>query len=223
MKWTISLAGALLAVAAPVAAQTVWTDWSAFSAGAPGSATGTLNAVGVSYSGEVLGNSVVNGGAAGLWAPSTSFIGGTVTTSPASVGDMITLNGTSTALNVLTFSAPVTNPVFAIWSLGQPGLQASFTFDAAPTLQVGGPNANYGGQSVSVLGNTVSGFEGNGVVQFSGSFTSISWTNTPEHYYGFTVGTAGTAPPIPEPSTWALLAGGIAALGLARRRRSAAA
>ena len=132
---------------------------------------------------------------------------------------MITLNGAVSGTRTLTFASPVTNPVFAIWSLGQPGLAATFTFDATPTLQAGGPNASFGGQSITVAGNTVSGLEGNGVLQFEGSFSALSWTSTREHYYGFTVGTAGTAAVIPEPATWGLMAAGLVALGGVGRRR----
>lgn len=218
MKWTFFLPGAMLAICAPVSALTVWTDWTAATPGASGSASGTLGTIDVSYSGQVLGNTSVNGEAAGTWAPSSSFVGGAVDTSPAVVGDMITLNGGGAGTHTLTFSSPVTDPVFAIWSLGQPGFAASFTFDAAtPEFQVGGPNANFGGSAVTANGSTVTGQEGNGVVQFIGSFTSLSWTSTPENFYGFTVGTAGTVAAIPEPSTWALLVAGLLALGGVRR------
>jgi hypothetical protein len=222
MRSRYFLAGALLAIAVPVSAQTVWTDWTSATAGnATGSAAGTLNGIGITYSGEVLSNRVINGSFAASWAPSTSFVGGTVTTSPATVGDIITLDGAYTGTNTLTFASPITNPVLAIWSLGQPGASASFTFNATPTKEAGGPNINYGGSSIVVTGNVVSGSEGNGTVQFTGTFTSLSWTDTVENYYGFTVGMAGpSAAPIPEPSTWALLGVGLVALGLRARRRA---
>lgn len=221
MKTNFALAAAIALMGAPLSAQTVWTEWTSAAAGTPGSAAGTLNGVVVSYSGEVLSNTVVNG-TTGFWNPSTSFVGGTVSVSPDSVGDIITLGGSSTGTNTLSFASPIENPVFAIWSLGQPGGPASFTFDASPVFQVGGPNANFGGSSISVAGNVVSGTEGNGVVQFNGNVSGISWTNTPEFFYGFTVGTAGsTTVPIPEPSTYALMLVGLAGLaGMVRRTRT---
>jgi len=155
-------------------------------------------------------------GTASNWAPNSSFIGGTVTASPSTVGDIITLDGAFTGTNTITFASPIVNPVFAIWSLGAPGSAASFTFNLTPTFEAGGPNAQFGGGPLTVSANSVSGIEGNGVVQFTGSFTTVSWTDTPEFFYGFTVGTAG---PIPEPSAYLTLLVGLALFGFALRRR----
>ena len=117
----------------------------------------------------------------------------------------------------------MTNPVIAIWSLGQPGLTASFTFTATPTFEAGGPNSQFGGGPITVSGFVVSGNEGNGVVQFTGTFSSISWTNTPENFYAFTVGLAEAA--VPAPATFAVfgmmaVVGGF--YGLRRRKPAAA-
>ncbi len=219
MKSRFLLAAALCATCLPAAAVTTWTDWTAATAGEPGSAAGTLNGVAVTYTGEVLGNTVTNGSFAASLAPITSFVGGTVTASPATVGDIITLNG-STLTNTITFASPVTDPVIAIWSLGSPGIAASFTFNATPTFEVGGPNVQYGGSAITVSGNTVSGHEGNGVVQFTGTFSSISFTSTAENFYGFNVGLNGPVAAVPEPGTWALMGIGFAALGALGRKRS---
>src|SRR5213592_4541084 len=109
--------------AVPAYAITVWTDWTSASVGAPGSATGTLN------------GAAVTNGMSNIWAPNTSFIGGTVTTSPSTVADDIRLNGSFAGTDTITFDSPIVNPVFAIWSLGAPGLGASFTFNLTPTFE----------------------------------------------------------------------------------------
>lgn len=182
---------ALALTSTPARAVTVWTDWTSTTIGSNGSATGSIGGVGVFYSGELDG-AVIDGSDL-IWSPDSSFVGGTVTGSPGVVGDGLRLDGSSTGTNTLTFASPVKNPVLAIWSLGNPlGNSASFTFDQlTPTLQVGGPNAQFGGGPLSVSGSVVSGTEGNGVVQFAGTLSSISWTNTFEHFYAFTVGVNG--------------------------------
>ena len=208
----------ILLFAMPASAATMWTNWTTAVNGNPGSASGVLDGVNVSYSGQVIA-SVLNG-TSNIWAPNTSFTGGTVTTSPSIVGDDIRLNGIGfTGPNTITFSSAIDNPVFAIWSLGAPGTPATFTFNATPTLEAGGPNSLFGGSSISVSGNVVSGNEGNGVVQFTGTFTSISWTNTPENFYAFTVGLNGPSGPpgIPQPSSIVLVGIGLAGLVLWRR------
>jgi hypothetical protein len=218
-----ALAGAaalgVLSLASPPASATIWTDWSSATPstrGTPGSATGTLNGVAVRYTGDVLNTSVTNGTATN-WAPNSSFVGGTVTSSPSTLGDIIDLNGFNfSGPNTVAFASPIVNPILALWSLGSFASLASFTFVQTPTFEAGGPNSQYGGGPITVSGNVVSGREGNGVVQFTGTFSSISWTDTFENFYGFTVGAAGTG--IPEPVSMSLLGVGVAGLGFIRRR-----
>jgi hypothetical protein len=62
----------------------------------------------------------------------------------------------------------------------------------------------FGGGAIGVAGNTVSGSEGNGVVEFTGTFTSISFTTTFENFYVFTVG-RNDAAQAPEPAALVLV------------------
>jgi len=226
-SWWRSAAFALTAIlllVAPGQAATTWTDWTSFTASTGtngnGSASGSVGGVGVTYSGELLGapQTIVNGTST-IWSPSTSFVGGTSTVSPSVVGDDLALAGNFTGTNTISFASPVTNPLLATWSLGS-GVLASFIFqNATPTFEVGGPNSQFGGSAITVNGNTVSGREGNGVVQFTGTFSSISWTDTPEFFYAFTVGVNGPTSAVPEPTSLSLLASGVAALAWCRRKR----
>lgn len=198
-----------------------WTSWSGNSVG---SILTTGGSVGVTYLGEM--NGLTSNYPS--WTPTTTWTdSSTVSNPPSQIGAMIRLNGGGGATAVtdtLTFSAPVLNPVMAIWSLGASGAQASFDFiGASPVLIAGGPSAEYGGSSIIVTGNSVFGSEGNGTVQFLGTFSSLSWKNpAAENFYGFTVGTAGLAdvPPVPEPHTYVLLVGGLIGLTLLQRRRT---
>ena len=213
--------GALLLAPVPGLAATEWTNWTAATAGAPGSASGTVGGVNITYSGE-LDDFRISGNS-GIWSPNSSFIGGTVTASPSVVNDDLRLNGSFTGgTSSIAFASPVENPLFAIWSLGA-GTVASFTFNATPTFQVGGPNTQFGGGPIVVNGNLVSGAEGNGVVQFTGTFSSISFTSTPENFYAFTVGVNGpVTSPVPEPTALLLVSSGLAlgvGRGIARRVR----
>jgi hypothetical protein len=205
-----------------------WAVWSnSYTAGYPsgGSDTATMGSNTVTYSGELL--SVVANYPS--WGPLGTFNGGTVGNAPSQSGGIVQLEGGATTppTDTITFSTAVVNPVMAIWSLGQGGLTASFDFNQPFTIQSGGPSNEYGGGTITQLVLSTLGAEGNGTIQFAGTFTQISWTNpTSEFWYGFTVGAPETIPPTPLPAALPLFASGLGVMGLfgwRRKRKNAAA
>ncbi len=214
-----ALAGATVALFAGSAAQAsvTWTQWATNGSGAAG-------AVSVTYTGEMSGLIFPGGGSFAGYDPASSFTGGPVTNVPTNANGALKLlggGGDAATLNTITFSQALLNPVFLIWSLGQGGLPTSFNFQGSPSISIvaGGPTNQYGGGPLSLMSDTTVGVEGNGVLQFHGLVSSISWTNpTREDYYAFTVGDVA----VPEPVTWALMLIGFGGLGVALRQRRAA-
>lgn len=220
-KHLVALGALAAAFAAPAGAQANWATWTAAT---PGTATGTISTsggpVGVTYTGDIT-FAQLNGTGTNYWVPTTTFSNSTSGAGPTTP-DMIAMSGgQGTGTNTITFSAPVNNLFMAIESLG-PGSQ--FIFNTPFTILSQGPSS-FGGSSTSLTqsGNTLNGSEGNGVIQFTGPVTSVSWTDPNyEYWHGFTVGTDALASQstVPEPSSLALLGTGLAGLvPMARRRR----
>lgn len=218
MRKLLLAGAALLAInygSSASATEVTWNTWNSATSGTDGSLTVTFS------SGGSLDN-LVSGYPS--YTPTSTFADGIiVNNAPVSGNNIIQLQGGNTNLQTVTFSQAVVDPIFAIWSLGAGGNTATFLFNQTPTFVVGGPSTEYGGGAISVSGNTVSGTEGNGTIEFLGTFNSITWTNpNSEFWYGFNVGFDAVAP-VPEASTWAMMILGFCAVGfMAHRKRKTA-
>ncbi len=233
--WALVGAIAVLVPSTALAATISWTTWlgGTVGQGEDGAANGTIGGLGVNvtYTGEMQG--FVDD----PWSPGATWTGGIVDNAPPNSGanprDAIRLQGGNLILSptsTITFSAPVIDPVIAIYSLGNPTFNAVFLFGDEPfAIQgTGGSSDGYGGTGLYTTGGgpplstcpagAVCGNEGNGVVLFPGTYTQITWTNPNyEHYYAFTIGARAVGQAVPEPSTSLLVAGGMAILAWRRR------
>jgi hypothetical protein len=211
---TASLALLLLCASTSLAAPVDWNYWTSNQNGFLPSGNQNLT---VTYSSADYHTTILG---IPTWTPTTTWADGTILSNGLTpFNNVMQIFGGTETVNTLTFSQPVIDPVIAIWSLGSVVQgSASFVFTGYnPQLIVGGPSSEYGGNPLTLSGVTVSGVEGNGSVQFLGTYTSISWTNPQfEDYYGFNVGILGV---VPEPSSYLLAAFGAAGLWLARTRR----
>ena len=205
----------------------LYATYFAMQTGQPGNMTGQMinsdgTTISVSYSGHVVVDSQFGNQGSYYY---TGFNGGpspytnSLVANAPSATDIIALAGQTNApiTNTITFSAPVTDPIMDIVSLGQQGQSSNYDFNIPFTILSQGPG-HFGGLNNGLsnpFGNRLTGFEGNGVIQFKGTFTSISFVASPAEYWGgFNVGVAA----VPEPS--AVVALGLGLTVLLRRRRT---
>ena len=211
----------LMAAGGANAASLTWTDWTNADAT---TASGTLGGTDVSFSGNLSPSAQTNGGV-NFWETNSSIYTPTGVENAPPDSDIIRLTGGfGTGTQTLTFSSAVVNPLMAILSMGQSNVLVNYEFDAPFTLLNQG--VGYWGGSNTALstapGNVLQGYEGHGLIQFQGTFTSISWTvPLEENWHGFQVGYIDedqTPSPVPLPAAGWLLLGGLAGLGFLRKR-----
>ena len=207
-------------LATPATAAITWADWT--SADATG-ATGTLGAASITFDGGL--HNWQTAGGADYWRSGgiAHSAYDAVSNLPANFDFVApSVNG---GTNTILFSETVVNPLIAIISLGQLGIQTNWAFDAPFTIVDQGAG-HFGNGVFTVDGNTLSAGEAHGIIQFVGSFDSISFvSNRVEFWSGLTVGVEGfeNGSVVPEPATWAMFIAGFGLVGAAVRRRRAAA
>lgn len=228
----------LLIGSAAFAVPYYYTDWTTANVSG-GTASGTITLPDFStvtvnlqavYANGAPGNfafAQVNGGT-NYWNPSTPFISSQVDNAPPGT-DIIALNGGQNQIYRVTLSEAIKDPIMSIVSLGRPGSNTTYDFNAPFTIVSQG--SGYWGGSATALdqlpGDVLRGNEGHGTIQFLGTFSTFEWTvPTPEYWHGFTFGIRTTeaiepSNPVPEPSTVILFGAGLGCVAFLRRKRNA--
>src|SRR4051812_45262067 len=220
------IAAAILATAGAtfsdpaLAIEYYWTDWTSWNPGG-GTATGVITPnsgpqVNVTF--EAITSTGAPGSYLGvadssLWNPASTYTSGQVDNAPEYEG--IQLVGDFNMTYRVTLSEPIKDPLMAVTTLGAGGDSATYVFDSPFAILSQGPTCCWGGGNnnlVQLPGNVLEGFEGAGVIQFIGTYSTFSWTvPDPEYWHGFTFGIRTTEAlepspsPVPEPETYAML------------------
>lgn len=217
VKRSLALIIGVLLIAPVQAAPLETASWTNWTSSAPGSIGGNFtqgaHTIDVTYTGNAFG---VDYGSH-FYNVRTSFTSTEVTNTPGANGTLLMTGGTS-EINGFHFSQAVVDPIISLFSVGQGGAPVTFNFlnDATFSILTQGAG-NWGGGLLTQSGSSVTGWEGNGLLQFHGTYTDIYFT-TPnyENFYGATVGAINT---VPEPATFALILGGLGLIGWTTRRR----
>jgi hypothetical protein len=173
----------------PPAPTVAWADLTS-STLVPARVVGTLSGAALVFdsTGPILAPQLGTAGEVNFFKnfPQTYTVSPVVTNSPGTA-DAIRITGPGT--HTITFAQPVTNPIMAILSLGGIGT-VNLNFGTQPVVLLKTGPGNWGtGRPLTVLGTVVSGFEGNGLLQFPGTMTTLTFTSDlPENWWGFTIG-----------------------------------
>ncbi len=92
-------------------------------------------------------------------------------------------------MNTITFSEPITDPVMAFYSIGGSGVNVTYEFNRPFTILTGSTGIAGMGNFSNPSGNILSGAEGYGIIQFHGTFSTLSFkVPTAEYWSAFNIG-----------------------------------
>lgn len=205
------------------AAVVSWVDWSYDST----SFSGVVDGVDVSFTGNYYDfHYPVTGGGTNFWAHPSSVGANTYSASPLvdnapPDSDVIVMR--EAGARTITFSQPVDNPVMSIVSMGRSTTPVQYQFNTGFNILSVGPGTfdpSGNGTLTKLPGDILQGVEGHGLIQFAGTYTSISWNvNVYEDFHGIQIGIGSSVVPIP-PAVWLFGSGLLGLIGVARRKKS---
>jgi hypothetical protein len=213
---------AALAVQGASAATVSWADWTSDdSTTVSGSLTVDGSPVSVTYSGAQYAFAQLNGAGTNYWSPTVPYLSSAVSNAPGTP-DIVSLSAAGTS--VITFSAPVVNPLIALVSWNG----ANVTFGGGADSQVYDIDYLSSGCGFFGCGSygspTSNSFVGvgelHGVIELVGTYSTITFTDsTNEFWHGLTVGAFATSAPVPEPGGIGMMLLGLGVVGALVRRR----
>jgi len=221
-NFVLSLFGAIAVSFSAQASVIEWVDWTTAdnSAGtAAGNMDTTNGVINVTYSGDIWSAQTTPNSYWWTEGDPAPYTGNSVIDNAPETSDIIRVQS-SGITNTITFSQAVYMPVMAFVSVGQTSVGVSYDFEQSFTLLSEGAGF-YGDGHWAQSGNSLTGYEAHGAIQFDGWVSSISWTNNvPEFWHGFTVGVTEVQPvPVPA-AVWLFGSGLIGLIGIARRKKA---
>lgn len=196
-----------------------WADWTTATSTTVSGTLATSTPISIDFTSASGFGFVQTGVGTNYWTEpdpaSRPYTGGSVENAPPAA-ELVALS--NAGQKTISFGAPISGLYLAIISWNGNAAQ----FDQ-PFQVISSGRGFWGSGSISqgTDNSFVGTGEPHGILYFPGTFASLTFTDTSnEFWHGLTVGVAGLAPPVPEPSRALLLLVGVGVIvGLGARRR----